>query len=337
MGRETVYCALCGERIPPEQLEKGIALKLESRAFCKQCINENPNVPTLVQPEVSPFYKPTPKREAAPPQVRKPPSKQGAVPKEVARRPAAEAGPAPEEPPPSRGFPIWFGVTLAIIPLIGVLVVVLWPSGGEPPPVAPKEDPKPKVDEAAKLKRELDAVEKRDAIVKRARQLADEKKFEEAVKALDEFPPSMKDTKARAGIDEARAEIGKAQEAEAKRPWNELVNDAIAAWRSQDYELAKKIYTRAMAGAPPSTPSGSQEFHEHWQLAHFHLAELFAKEHKTDDCFAHLDKVFQIRTSKGGICKCQGGYLEQLQSRDVWAPIRSDSRYSALLDSVKPK
>src|SRR5262245_18621922 len=110
MGRETVYSALCGERIPPEQLEKGHALKLESRAFCKKCINENPNVPTLVQPEVSPFYKPRPKREAAPPQVRKPPSKQGPVPKEPARKPEhaapAAAAPEPEEPAPSRGFPI---------------------------------------------------------------------------------------------------------------------------------------------------------------------------------------------------------------------------------------
>lgn len=37
MGKETVYCSLCGDRIPSQDFEKGKAVTVLKKHFCRKC------------------------------------------------------------------------------------------------------------------------------------------------------------------------------------------------------------------------------------------------------------------------------------------------------------
>ncbi len=319
MGREIVYCSICGERIPAQHVEEKLALKLESRHFCKKCVIESPNVPTLLTNEVSPFYKPatTPRPEKEPP---------------------ARKAPARLEAPPRKKRSIWVGASLAAVPIVGLLVVLSWPRGGGPAepakPEPPREDPaKAALERRAAL--EAKAAQSASDVVRRARLMADDKKFDQALRELDGFPGEYRETKAWRDVAVARAEVEKEKADLVKKPWPQLFDEGQAAWKSKDYVKAKQLYLAGMTTAPADTAPGDD--HSRWQYGHFNLAEILVRDGDLGAAFDHLHKLLLFRNTTGHTCKCQNACVDQLTKYDVWKPVRDDARYAPMMKLLPPR
>jgi hypothetical protein len=317
MGREIVYCALCGERIPPEHVEKGVALRIESRHFCKTCVANDPHVPTLVTGATSPFYSPEP---ATP---RKP---------AVAKRPATPEGTRPP-PPPRRSDGGSLGLVLGLVAGVGAAVVVgMFIFLARPaapvskPPVAkgPATAPGPGAEEERQRLAKEAAQKRKEDAVREARALAAEKKFDEALKRLDEFPGELATV---------RTEIEWARDTQPRRPWAEVFDEAQAAWKSKDYATSKRLYLEGMKSAPVETPP-TEAAHTKWQWGHFNLAEMHARDGEIDLAFVHLKSLFSFRNNLGHTCKCQNSCVDQMAKNEVWAPLRADARYAAMIKAL---
>lgn len=54
MGKETVYCSICGDRIPSQDFEKGKAVIVLKKYFCRKCA-----VSTVKESSKGPAHDPT--------------------------------------------------------------------------------------------------------------------------------------------------------------------------------------------------------------------------------------------------------------------------------------
>lgn len=104
MGNEIVYCSTCGERIPSADFEKGRALTILQRHYCKKCVR---NVK-----EASPVEASTPSK-----------SKEEVIPQ--APRPRTARIPAMKEPSSRRWNPYLIAALIGALAIGLLLYVVL--------------------------------------------------------------------------------------------------------------------------------------------------------------------------------------------------------------------
>jgi tetratricopeptide (TPR) repeat protein len=189
-------------------------------------------------------------------------------------------------------------------------------------------------------------------VTPRAHQLAQEKRFKDAVKVIDaQFPAKYKQSRAWKQIKAARDQYeiqGRNQGGSSSSPtdptdWKGYFRRAQQAQASRDWRRARADYERGMRLLPPFSNLGSDERKAVAFAEYDHGCTYFleAKSVSADAKKVALDKAFEwlgkaVTDGLGGMaCNCHGSLATHLEKDEDLDGFRDDARYKDLQSKLK--
>jgi len=213
-------------------------------------------------------------------------------------------------------------------------------------------DLKARVDEIVSAHRarfDKEAARLRDEVLGAAQALADAKKYDQAVAAVDAYPAAFRETPhwkelsamRRAWEQLAGAPPPPTDPPASTRPWHELADEAFGHYKSRNYGKAKELYLEAMPLLPARAPNDKHE--SWWYYAPYNLSTIFAYESDKltgDDrtkaheaCRKWLRQAIDAGYMKRK-CRCHGACLDHFRKDAMFNPVRREAWFAELEKSA---